>query len=123
MDNINYNVFDMLSKLVIEDKSIDEISHILNLEKSFVSTLLKRVRNEYILEFDENNYKYVFKIDKTSFRFPLISSSLASMSPVLYLLNKIVISSCVNTLILFVFTPVIVTAFLYIKIVLSNIYC
>ncbi len=64
MDNINYNVFDMLSKLVIEDKSIDEISHILNLEKSFVSTLLKRVRNEYILEFDENNYKYVFKIDK-----------------------------------------------------------
>ena len=40
----------------MEDKNINEISHELNLEKSFVVTVLKKARIEYILSFDERKY-------------------------------------------------------------------
>ena len=52
MENINYNIYEIISRLVLEDKGIIEISQELNLEKSFVVTILKKARNEYILSFN-----------------------------------------------------------------------
>lgn len=63
MSNVNYNIYDLVSNLVMEDKNINEISHELNLEKSFVVTVLKKARIEYILSFDERKYGLVHKID------------------------------------------------------------
>ncbi len=45
MENINYNIYEIISRLVLEDKGIIEISQELNLEKSFVVTILKKARN------------------------------------------------------------------------------
>lgn len=64
MENINYNIYEIISRLVLEDKGIIEISQELNLEKSFVVTILKKARNEYILSFDEKKYYLVSKIDE-----------------------------------------------------------
>ena len=44
MENINYNIYEIISRLVLEDKGIIEISQELNLEKSFVVTILKKAR-------------------------------------------------------------------------------
>ena len=65
MSDVNYNIYDLVSNLVMDGKDISEISHELNLEKSFVATVLKRARNEYILSFDEKKYEneMVHKID------------------------------------------------------------
>ena len=63
MSDVNYNIYDLVSNLVMDGKDISEISHELNLEKSFVATVLKRARNEYILSFDEKKYELVHKID------------------------------------------------------------
>lgn len=64
MENINYNIYEIISRLVLENKGIIEISQELNLEKSFVVTILKKARNEYILSFDEKKYYLVSKIDE-----------------------------------------------------------
>lgn len=64
MSNINYNAYELVSSLAYNGKTISEISQELNLEKSFVSKLLKQARNEYILSFDEKMYPLVFRIDK-----------------------------------------------------------
>ena len=52
-----------------------------------------------------------FKIDKTSFKFPFIKSSLANGSPDAYFLNNSVISSLLSTLIFEVSTPDISTLY------------
>lgn len=64
MEKINYSAYDLVCSLVLEDKDIDEISKELNLEKSFVITLLKKARNDYILSCDLKLYMVVGKIDK-----------------------------------------------------------
>ena len=73
MENINYNIYEIISRLVLEDKGIIEISQELNLEKSFVVTILKKARNEYILSFDEKKYYLVSKIDEKRKERSLIS--------------------------------------------------
>ncbi len=64
MLNIYFDVYEYIIELVKLGYSVDEISKSLNLEKSYIVSMLKKIRSDIVSSMDENNFYLIVIIDK-----------------------------------------------------------
>lgn len=63
MVNINFSLSNYIINLVLQGKSVSEISKILNYEKSFVENILSNIRKQILINLDEDNFYIVRAIN------------------------------------------------------------
>lgn len=63
MKNVNFDVYEYIINLVKQGYDVDSISKTLNLEKSYVVSMLRRIRSDIVSSMDENNFYLITMID------------------------------------------------------------
>lgn len=65
MTNVSFDVYKHIIELVMLDYSVDEISNCLNLEKSYIISMLKKIRSDIVSSMDEDSFYLIPMIDKS----------------------------------------------------------
>ena len=65
MTNVIFDVYKHIIELVMLDYSVDEISNCLNLEKSYIISMLKKIRSDIVSSMDEDSFYLIPMIDKS----------------------------------------------------------
>ncbi len=63
MKNVNFDVYEYIINLVKQGYDVDSISKTLNLEKSYVVSMLKRIRSDIVSSMDEDSFYLITMID------------------------------------------------------------
>lgn len=65
MTNVSFDVYKHIIELVMLDYSVDEISNCLNLEKSYIISMLKKIRSDIVSSMDEDSFYLIPMLDKS----------------------------------------------------------
>lgn len=63
MKNVNFDVYEYIINLVKQGYDVDFISKTLNLEKSYVVSMLRRIRSDIVSSMDEESFYLITMID------------------------------------------------------------
>lgn len=63
MKNVNFDVYEYIINLVKQGYDVDSISRTLNLEKSYVVSMLRRIRSDIVSSMDEESFYLITMID------------------------------------------------------------
>ena len=59
MKQVQFDVYELVKNKLMENKSIDEISKELNLERTYIINILKIIRSDVVNSFKEDDFVYV----------------------------------------------------------------
>ena len=62
--NVNFDVYEHIIYLVKLDYGVDDISKCLNLEKSYIVSMLKKIRSDIVFSMEESNFYLIPMLDK-----------------------------------------------------------
>lgn len=63
MKNVNFDVYEYIINLVKQGYDVDSISKTLNLEKSYVVSMLRKIRSDIVSSMDEESFYLISMID------------------------------------------------------------
>lgn len=64
MEGVKYDLYDYLINLILQNKSLDEILKIINLDNNYILECLRKLRSNIITTTNENLFCVAFQIDK-----------------------------------------------------------
>lgn len=63
MKQVQFDIYELVKRKLAESKNVNEISSELNLEKSYIISILKLIRNDIVASFKEDDFVYVEMIN------------------------------------------------------------